>query len=451
MWEMFVAFQFLMLASGFLLQFRENRLRVERWQASVTFSGLEVVEKSGSYHGGLRLKARNGALEVRIEGSGRSQKVGTRIVVVVPGPPGFSGVRIRRETATISTREVEIGDEPFDATFSLVGPMRLLFMLLGPEVRELLTGVNSQCDRMGIAGGEIQVDVYDYQVPLVLPPLLDVAGRFAQTVDAAQRLAENAHRDPIPEVRLLNLLLLLREFPGEPRTVEALRRACSDPSPKNRLRAASELGAEGRGVLLELADSVADDDCSAQAVSILEKELPFDHLRGILTGALRRRLHHTAHACLKALGRYGDAEAVSMLVKVMVREEGELAAAAALALGEAGGEAAEPPLIAALQRERIDLRVAAARSLGRIGSAAAVLPLKEAAERSARDLEITRATRQAIAEIQSRLQGASPGQLSLAGHEAGQLSLAQAEAGQLSIAADGAGQLSLSPPQDESS
>jgi HEAT repeat protein len=370
-------------------------------------------------------------------------------VVAVPGPPGFSGVTIRREGSWTSAREIEIGDGRFDSIFSIEGPARLVFVLLDAEVRRLLTSVSSDCNLIGIAGGEILVDLHDFQVTFILPLLLDIARRFAQPLDVAQRLSENARRDPEAGVRLFNLLLLLREFPGEPRTVEALRQACSDPSPNNRLRAATELGAEGRSVLLELADSVADDACSAQAVSILEKELSFDHLRGILTGALRRRLHHTAHACLKALGRCGDAEAVAMLVKVMVREEGELAAAAASALGVAGGEAAEPPLIAALQRERIDLQVAAARALGRIGSAAAVLSLKETAERSARDLEITRATRQAIAEIQSRLQGASPGQLSLAGHEAGQLSLARAEEGQLSIAAEEAGQLSLSPPRDE--
>ncbi len=128
---------------------------------------------------------------------------------------------------------------------------------------------------------------------------------------------------------------------------------------------------------------------------------------------------------------------------MLAREKGELAVAAAAALGATGSPAAEPPLILALQREQKDVQVAAANALARVGSAAAVLPLKEAAERASRDPEVLRATRQAIAEIQSRVQGASPGQLSLAGVEVGQLSLAQAEAGQLSIATEAAGQLSL--------
>jgi HEAT repeat protein len=188
-----------------------------------------------------------------------------------------------------------------------------------------------------------------------------------------------------------------------------------------------------------------DDIVSAEAVATLERELPFESLRSILTRAARGRRLRTARACLEALGRRGAAEAVGVLVEVMEQEEGELAAVAAWSLGAIGSPAAEPSLIRALRRDLADLRVFAAKALGRVGSVAAVLPLKEAAERSWRDPELHRAIRQSIAEIQSRLPGASPGQLSLAGAEAGQLSLAGAEAGQLSLAADPAGQLSLTP------
>jgi hypothetical protein len=79
-----------------------------------------------------------------------------------------------------------------------------------------------------------------------------------------------------------------------------------------------------------------------------------------------------------------------------------------------------------------------------------VLPLKETAERFESDPDLSRATRQAIAEIQSRLPGASPGQLSLAGAEVGQLSLAQGDAGQLSLVNDPGGQLSLQPEETSS-
>ena len=169
----------------------------------------------------------------------------------------------------------------------------------------------------------------------------------------------------------------------------------------------------------QVAEDLEDDAVSAEAVSFLGRELPFKSAKAILLNALDRRCLQTARACLEALGR------------------------------ETAGPDAEGALIQALQYDQAALRVAAAKALGRVGTAAAVLPLKEAAERFSRDRELSRATRQAIAEIQSRLPGASPGQLSLPGTEAGQLSLAQEEAGQLSLADDSAGQLALTPKQAE--
>jgi HEAT repeat protein len=262
-------------------------------------------------------------------------------------------------------------------------------------------------------------------------------------LDVGQRLAENAHSDPDANVRLRNLLLLVWQLRDGPETVAALRAACSDPSPKVRLRAAQELGTEGRDVLIALAEGTEDDTWSAQAVAIVGRDLPFERTSAILTRALRRRRLQTARACLEALGSGGAAEAVEILAKVLGREKGDLAATAAQALGTTGSPAAEAPLILALQREHAKVRVAAANALARLGTAAAVLPLKDAVERWADDPELSRAARQAIAAIQTRLPGATPGQLSLAGTEAGQLSLAPSEPGQLSLATDPAGQLSL--------
>jgi HEAT repeat protein len=188
-------------------------------------------------------------------------------------------------------------------------------------------------------------------------------------------------------VRIFNMLLLARERPGDPDTLAVLRDACSDQSPEVRLRAAIELGAEGRGVLLQLAQSPAHDASSARAVALLGRELPLESLRDILASAVqslpkkRGGLLRTASACLEELGHRGAA-AVDVLAHVMAEEKGELAAAAALALGMTGEASAEPPLLQALQSEDGGLREAAAAALGRVGTAAAVQPLKEAADRS---------------------------------------------------------------------
>ncbi|HYU31628.1 MAG TPA: HEAT repeat domain-containing protein [Thermoanaerobaculia bacterium] len=423
---------------------RYLRVRRQALRDTVELCGLHMVSISRP-GASLKLAADAGPVKVRIEDiRERKREFGIRVTVAFPGPPGFTGVRIRREAyKPPGAREVEIGDDLFDGTFYIEGPTRLLSVLLDAETRRLLVSVNAE-GRLRISGGELQVETFDVHLANLLPLLLDLTRRFSEEVDVAPRLAENARQDPNAGVRLWNLLVLLRELPGQPGTVAAIRAACADPSLQVRLRAAMALGAEARDVLVELAETAEDDSCSAQAVSHLNRELGFERTRAILGHALRKRRHQTARACLEVIGTSGEAAAVDLLEKVLAVEKGELAAAAALALGATGSPAAEPALLLALRRDKADVQVAAATALGHAGSAAAVLPLKEADQKSPDD-ELRRAARQAIAQIQSRLPGASPGQLSLSGAEEGQLSLAQAEAGQLSLAADQAGQLSLPP------
>jgi len=450
MLEVFLSCVTLAVGGTILGSFRFQRRRLQRRRKLVESFGFTVTKISSYTALWLKLTARADAVTLRIEDAVR-RGYPIRITAAFPGPPGFSGVRIRREEdRPPGAREIEIGDDLFDGNFFVEGPTRLMSVLLNAETRGLLLQLNSG-GRLEIHRSEIRVDTYDGALPVLLPLVLNTIQRFSQEVDIAERLAENAQQDTEAGVRLRNLLLLAREFPGDPRTAEALRAGCTDESPQIRLRAAMELGAEARDILLEFAESTektVSDEFSALAVSRLDRDLPFERTRAILNHALRKRRHQTARACLEVIGRSGDSAAAGLLEKVLEVEQGELAAAAAQALGTAGSTATEPVLITALQRERTDIRVAAAKALGRIGSAAAVLPLKEA-ERESRDDELRRALRQAIAEIQARLPGASAGQLSLAGAEAGQLSLAQAEAGQLSLATDQAGELSLPPEGPE--
>jgi HEAT repeat protein len=197
-------------------------------------------------------------------------------------------------------------------------------------------------------------------------------------------------------------------------------------------------------ILEALARNLRDDAVSAEAVALLGQGLTFERTRDILERALSGRHPLTARACLEAIGNSADAAAVEVLAKTLEQGGAKLAAVAARALGATASPAAETPLIQALERDP-EVRMAAARALGRVGTVAAVLSLKEEAEGSW--LDFRRAARQAIAEIQERLHGASPGQLSLAGAETGQLSLAQ-EGGELSLAEDPAGRLSLPAGKD---
>jgi len=437
-----VAVFLLVGATMLAFSFMGKRNPLRAWKDAVQACGLQIVEASGGWS--PRLRARSGLVSVRMEQLGNKGAV-TQITVAAPAPPEFHGVAIHPESSLELGKEIEIGDRNFDDAFHIQGPPRLVLALLDAETRRLLVDLKEKGGIL-IASGELRAVVPSAEkVADVLSLLLAVQKRFAP--DVLQRLAENATQDPEPGVRLQNLLLLIRELSWSPVTDEALRKACLDPVPEIRLRAAKQLGAGGHGVLLELAERMADDAVSAEALTALDRELPFDRLNAILGLALRWRRLRLARVCMEAIGRRGAAAGVALLAKVLEREHGELAPAAAAALGAIGSPDAEPPLLEALQRDDENVRMAAAIALGRVGSAAAVPALKEAAERSRLDRELRRATRQAIAEIQSRAQGASPGQLSLTGAEEGQLSLAEAEAGQLSLAEDPAGQLSL-PPEE---
>jgi HEAT repeat protein len=233
-------------------------------------------------------------------------------------------------------------------------------------------------------------------------------------------------------VRPQVLATLAREFPDEPVARAALRAARADPDAEVRLRAGIALGAEGRDVLVAIAGGEgATDETTQRAVAALGWHLTTPEAVAILRNALRTRREATARACLGALGRRRGPHVVPTLAKVLAVEKPGLAAAAAEALGATGDPAGEPALLAALEGEAPEVRVAATRALGRMGTTAAVQALKDLEER---DRACRASARQAIAEIQSRLTGAEPGQLSLAGGESGQLSLAEGEEGRLSLA-----------------
>jgi HEAT repeat protein len=278
--------------------------------------------------------------------------------------------------------------------------------------------------------------------------MIDVAQRLERPPSLVKRIMENTRAETEWRVRLGNLLLLANAHPRHPSTLEALEHGCQDERQAVQLACALALGVEkAHATLLEIATSEwADDADAARATAALGSRLPQGTAFTILAHSLRTRRHETARASIDVLGHRGGPEVVAPLAKVLALEQGELAVAAAQALGASRVAAAEVPLLQALRGGDAERRVAAAVALGKIGTASAVLPLKEAAERSGNDAALRKAAREAIAEIQSRLGGASPGQLSLAEGDAGQLSLADEDPhGRVSIAEPGDGTSARKP------
>jgi HEAT repeat protein len=385
------------------------------------------------------------------------------------------GLTVRPEglaTAVRGIREVEIGHDTFDAGAWVEGPPAVARAVLNAGNREALRALfDGRLERPGHspfwASGHLEDGVLRIDVPEVAPAArssaragegrgpgeepgasvylrgldhlgevlaaaIDLARRLTPPADIAPRIAENLKDEPVTRVRLLDLATLVREFPDHPATRKALLAAREDPDADVRLRAGIALGPEGRDVLLAIAGGEgALDETTARAVAELAGHLAANEAAALLRSALRTRRLATAKACMGALGRRGGREAIETLAKVLLVETGELAWAAARALAMTGDARAEGPLLRALAGGSRDLRISAAMALGRVGTPAAVAPLRDTVTG---DPETRRAARQAVAEIQSRLAGAEPGQLSLAGGESGRLSLAGDEPGRLSLA-----------------
>jgi hypothetical protein len=424
---------------------RPSARQAARWRAAARIAGLTAVEESRD-----DLAGRAGSLAVWLSAFARDESRGTRITVSGPGKP--RGLTIRPEDPRSRTqggaREVEVGDDAFDAAAWVEGPPALAHALLDADTRRSLQALLGGRLSIFWVSGRVENGVLGIDVPEpapwwltfdtdgdslgdVLEASIELARRLSVPADVARRIAENMKGEPVSRVRLLSLGTLVREYPDHPATREALLAAREDPDAEVRLRAGVALGPEGRDVLRAIAGGEgATDDTTSQAVSELAPQLTVDEATGLLKNALRTRRLATVQACMGALGRRGGRQATEVLARVLAVEKGELGGAAARALGETGDPTAEPPLLRALADGTRDVRLAAATALGRVGTAAAVGPLREAEEG---DAEMRRTARQAIAEIQSRLTGAGPGQLSLAGGESGQLSLASEERGRLSL------------------
>jgi HEAT repeat protein len=373
--------------------------------------------------------------------------------------------------------EVEVGDPAFDERFWVRGPAPMVLALLDQETRALIHRTMEGGVRLsrsygrdlpgrvvvvdGLIHAEFEGPSSDPEMVAALPfslsesvdvlrELSSLARRLEPPAKPFDRIVENLGRETEGGVRARSLAVLRRYFADRPAAQAAFRRAAADEHQEVRLEAALALGHEGRPILAQVAtEEWSDDALAARALDALDAlggGLDVERAATVLGHALRTRRLETARRCLDALARRGEAEGVARVARVLAVERGPLAVAAALALGGSARPEAEGPLLAALRHATLEAQAAAAEALGRTGTAAAVPALKEAVESGRR--ELGRAARQAVAEIQARLVGAAPGQLSLADGQGGQLSLTDGESGRLSLAEAASGPVSLSDQPD---
>ncbi len=427
------------------------RPTVEAHRAAARAVGLDEIAA------GETVQGRFGTFRVRF--SVAPDAADTTLVEVSGLPPDVSIVRESVATAVqkrLGTRELETGDPAFDDELFVVGPALRLRATLDQETRALLVrvfrgqvrGARAASAPAVAASVELTEGVLQARIggPSGLTlledvfgdaarALLEVAKRLEGPADPVAALTRNVREDPVPEVRVQSLRALVREYPLHEATRAALGAATSDADGRVRLEAGLALGDDGRVVLLELLDEPTLSDAHlAQVVEALRGRIAVERLRTVLATAVSREFAATTKACLVALGHSRDLKAIETLGSALELGARDVAVQAALSLGRTGDGRAEAPLLAALAHADEDVRAAAAGALGSVGSVEAVPALRDLEARDGEERAVRRAARVAVADIQSRLGGASPGQLALSEDRSGTLSLAP-DGGRLSLPA----------------
>jgi hypothetical protein len=316
--------------------------------------------------------------------------------------------------------EIEIGDDEFDRALFVQGEATPVRALLGVRLRRRIlrafggrlrddsrwAAAPPVLDTLRIADGTLVAELHDTSsltadpLEVSLAGLLDIARSLQGSEATLAALAQNAASDPQAGVRLQNLRALVREYGSEPVTATVLAAAEDDESQEVRLEAAIARGPEGRPALLALAaEGWTDDGVASRALTALGPHVPPDRARSVLEHALSSRKHATAAACLRALGH--------------------------------AGRDAVPLLWGNVAHARTEIALAALEALAAAGTADDVPRLRELEASGTRAL--ASAARQAVASIQSRLAGASPGQLALTDGSDGRLSLTDEARGRVAL------------------
>jgi HEAT repeat protein len=440
-----------------------RRTDLRDWADAAERAGLEHVTMDTSIpsiiDGAVRprvlLTGLHGRQRVRVETFLRVLDRGVRVVVETG-----SRITLRLEHRVTDAersraRDVQIGDPAFDDVVYVQGREDVLRAILDADTRRVILGLlhgetpragnarHALDTRVSVLDGDLTAEVdkdravvLQSNLPGVLADLLPAAARL-QPPNVVPRLVENLAREPEAGVCREILRTLAHDYPRHPATREALERGCRDEREEVQLEAALGLGADGRTLLREIAcRQWAEDGHAALAMDAVGSRLTAEEVLTVLAHALRTVRRRTARAGLDALGAIGDPSAVPALGRVAAIEAADLAIPAVRALARGGHASAEAPLLKCLRSEREPaVRVVAAEALGVVGTAAAVGALRDAIEEHSRDRGFTKAAREAVVLIQSRLEGASPGQLSLAEGEdaAGRVSLTDDPQGRLSL------------------
>lgn len=427
---------------GFGIGILRARKARQVFEQAADLLGLPRTEIRGWLHMRVEGQCRTFPVQVREEARGKSG-VWT-VVEVKAGRRVPDNLFLGREGIGASFgklfvgEDIATGDERFDAAVVVRGPASRALALLDEETRHRVTELVK-------AGGKVKDGVVSIALHRrfrdgealsgIIQQLVAVAERLAQPDQTVERLAALARFDAVPGTRHRCLQELIGSHSGDPLTDMALRSALADRTPEVRLLAAVALGDAGLDCLREIvASGGTSPEVARSAVEALGERLPEEVALTRLEKAVRAGHERLVHVLVERFGPSTSRQGVARLARQLRHETpAETAAACARALGRTGSAAAVAPLVAALARDGAAVRAAAAEALGKVGSVGTIAALREAASGNLMSPSVRRAAVAAIAEIQSRLTGAAPGQLALSRGEAGSLALADRADGDLTL------------------
>jgi hypothetical protein len=394
-------------------KWRIEAARGAMWRRVAAVHQLEALEGLERIRRDTFRVGANGVV-VRFQTFSRSREERGTTLVLERAFPTMSGSSVAPDAfqKALGIQELGIGDSAFYERYGIEGAPAVACASLDAKARRSLDALATLVP-FAVRDGELEATIpgsadVEEKISHVLAALLRVGRLLGRDRDVVEGLADNARSDPERAVRLSCLRFLTGEFPQDPQTRAVLEAACQDEWVDIRLHAALALGEAGHGVLVEIAVSLADDERSADSIAALGLNLPIQRARNLLQNALKKHRPRSAEACVVRIGEEGAVDDEALLLRVLARHE----------------------------EDEAKVRIAAVRALSRMGTVASVLPLQEEVEQLG-DHELQRAAREAIAAIQSRLSGATPGQLSLTVGDAGQVSLADTESGRVSLAPAG--------------
>jgi len=327
----------------------------------------------------------------------------SRIEVEVPGAiPRRIRLRWRPPGRRPSPGTVATGDALFDSTVELHGDEAELLAVFGAGTRrsvlDLFVGAPFELHdgRLSVLRGGLAER----------PPLMEIAVRRFVELAAAlnipvdslpSRLRDTALADPEPGARRRARNVLLQRFMTTPEARDVAEAALEDEDPMVRLHGAMALGEER----LEQVENFAQAEALPLEVRLRALEHLVDFAPAEKVMPLASGLFHSA-----------DPDVLLALAQVSWRID----------------HPAVPPLLGRLlvdSANHWELRSATIQALAECGTVEQVEPLLSIADAKLGDAELKKAARTAIARIQSRIEGATAGQLSVAaeGWQAGTLAM----------------------------